>query len=288
MTDASNDKPAWTPKRIAAGLREAVSLEGAWSGSQWLACPARPPGKPRGGVAPARAEGQSALPDPVQMRSADAKQPTPARTPPPGKFVVRRLTVNDQFKGDKGDALRTLAEEVAVCKRCALGRSRTKPVFGVGRTEDKGIMLVGEAPGHDEDVQGEPFVGAAGQLLDKLLERAKAHRSDVYIGNVLKCRPPSNRMPQPAEVAACIVFLRRQMEILKPAVICALGRHAIRALTGREEPMSVLRGTTEKFQGIPVLMTFHPAYLLRNPAETDNVVADLARAFSLFREKSNA
>lgn len=151
------------------------------------------------------------------------------------------------------------------CARCELAATRTNFVFGVGNPEAK-LMLIGEAPGRDEDLQGEPFVGAAGQLLTKILEAVQFHRSDVYIANILKCRPPGNRNPEPVEIAACSPILARQIELVKPLILCTLGSFAAKTILNEKEGISRLRGRIHYYRGIPVIPTFHPAALLRNPA----------------------
>lgn len=165
---------------------------------------------------------------------------------------------------DRFDTLASLEEHLQGCERCALGESRTKLVFGVGDPH-AGLMFVGEAPGKNEDLQGEPFVGAAGKLLDELLDGIGLSRSDVYIANILKCRPPNNRDPKEDEVTACEKYLARQIELIDPVVICALGRVAGQNLLGTRAPLRVLREGVHHYNGIRVVVTYHPAALLRNP-----------------------
>ena len=164
---------------------------------------------------------------------------------------------------DKAFLLRELEEEAKKCKKCGLYKGRRKLVFGDG-SPDAEILFVGEAPGAEEDRQGIPFVGRAGKLLDKILEVVGLKRSEVYIANVLKCRPPENRDPTPQEEMACLPFLFRQIEIIKPRIICCLGRISARALLHTKRPMTELRGKLFSFRGIPVVVTYHPAALLRN------------------------
>ena len=163
---------------------------------------------------------------------------------------------------------------LADCRRCRLCQGRTHVVFGVGNPGAR-VVFIGEAPGADEDRLGEPFVGRAGQLLNEMLRAIRLRREDVYIANVLKCRPPGNRDPQDDEAAACLPFLRRQIELISPAVIVTLGRVAARHLLGTTAPISSYRGRWTTWQGTPVLPTFHPAYLLRNPAAKAQAWADL-------------
>jgi DNA polymerase len=160
--------------------------------------------------------------------------------------------------------LEMIQEELAGCKRCKLHRSRRTIVFGEGNPKAT-LMFIGEGPGYDEDVQGRPFVGAAGQLLTKIIESINLRREEVYIANIVKCRPPGNRNPQPDEVKACLPFLFKQIEAIGPQIICALGTVSAQALLDTRATISSLRGKVFDFRGIRLLPTFHPAYLLRNP-----------------------
>ncbi|MCK9589049.1 MAG: uracil-DNA glycosylase [Terrimicrobiaceae bacterium] len=169
----------------------------------------------------------------------------------------------------------SLRKAVLACEKCPhLVRSRTQVVFGVGNPEAE-LMFVGEAPGADEDAQGEPFVGRAGQLLTKIIQAMGFQRSDVFIANVLKCRPDmppgesGNRKPKPAEMNTCLPWLREQIDLIQPRAIVALGATAVEGLLGDTSPMHELRGRWLKFQGIPVMVTYHPAYLLRNQSVTE-------------------
>ena len=160
-----------------------------------------------------------------------------------------------------------LRAEVSVCTRCELSRTRTQTVFGVGNRHAD-LLVVGEAPGAEEDRQGEPFVGRAGQLLNSMLQAMGNPRETVFIANVLKCRPPSNRDPQPAEVAACMPYLQQQVEMLAPGLILAVGRIAAQSLLSTDTPIGRLRGQVHRFGAgdTPLIVTYHPAYLLRSPA----------------------
>ena len=170
-------------------------------------------------------------------------------------------------------SLLALQEEFKDCQMCALAKTRTKLVFGSGNPEAE-LMFVGEAPGFDEDREGLPFVGAAGQLLTKIILAMKLTREKVYIANCLKCRPPNNRNPLPTEVVTCNPILKRQIEIIRPKIICALGKFAAQTLLNSEEPISRLRGRFFDAYGARVMPTFHPAYLLRNPADKKLVWED--------------
>ncbi len=178
-------------------------------------------------------------------------------------------------------AMLELREKVLACKQCAaLVRNRTRIVFGAGNINAK-LVFVGEAPGRDEDQQGIPFVGRAGQLLTKIIEAMGLTRQEVFICNVLKCRPPENRPPAPDEVVNCRPFLKRQLELIKPRIIVALGNHACQALLSTDKGISQLRGSLQEYEGIPVMCTYHPAYLLRNPAEKKKVWEDMKKVIQL-------
>lgn len=167
------------------------------------------------------------------------------------------------------------------CRRCPLARSRTQIVFGVGNPNAR-LMFVGEGPGQDEDRQGEPFVGRAGKLLTEIIVKGmRLARDDVYIANVVKCRPPRNRNPEPEEVDACEPFLLRQIELIAPEVIVALGKFAAQTLLRTTTPITRLRGTWHDYHGIRVMPTFHPAYLLRNPAEKRQVWEDVKQVMDV-------
>ncbi len=165
---------------------------------------------------------------------------------------------------DKASALAALKDEVLPCTACSLHETRNSTVFGAGNP-DADVVFVGEAPGRDEDIQGEPFVGRSGQLLTKIMSAIGYGRDDVFICNILKCRPPNNRDPQADEVAACEPHLKRQLAILNPRVICCLGRVAAQTLLGTNVSLKRLRETVHFYEGIPVMATYHPAALLRNP-----------------------
>ena len=181
-----------------------------------------------------------------------------------------------------------LREAVAGCEACGLCRSRRNTVFGVGHAQAQ-WMIIGEAPGEQEDRQGEPFVGKAGQLLDNMLRAVGLTRAEagpeqqVYIANVLKCRPPMNRNPEPQEVAQCEPFLKRQVELVAPKLILAMGRFAVQSILQTGEPIGRLRGRVHAYQGVPVVVTYHPAYLLRNPADKARSWDDLCLAREVLR-----
>ncbi|MEW5852233.1 MAG: uracil-DNA glycosylase, partial [Myxococcota bacterium] len=172
------------------------------------------------------------------------------------------------------EGLRVIREELGDCRRCKLCEGRTNIVFGVGNPGAE-IVFVGEGPGADEDMQGEPFVGKAGQLLTQMIKGMGLAREDVYICNVVKCRPPNNRDPEPDEVQACEPYLVKQLQVIKPKVIVTLGKHAAWTLTKSTTPITRLRGTWQRYEGIPLMPTFHPAYLLRDPRQKRPVWEDL-------------
>ncbi|HEY4730863.1 MAG TPA: uracil-DNA glycosylase, partial [Myxococcales bacterium] len=174
------------------------------------------------------------------------------------------------------DAVRA---ELGECTRCKLHRTRTNIVFGVGNPEAR-LMFVGEAPGEDEDLQGFPFVGKAGQLLTKMIEAMGLRRDDVYICNTVKCRPPNNRNPEPDELEACEPFLKGQLGAVKPEAIVTLGKFAAQSLLRDSTPITRLRGRWREYEGIPVMPTFHPAYLLRSPGEKGKVWEDLKQVMN--------
>lgn len=176
-----------------------------------------------------------------------------------------------------------LREEIGDCQRCKLCSTRKNIVFGTGSPNAE-LMFVGEAPGADEDAQGEPFVGRAGQLLTKMIQAMGFSREEVYIANIIKCRPPENRNPQPDEIAACSPFLLKQIESIRPKVICALGTFSAQTLLETQQKISALRGKFHDYHGVKLLPTFHPAYLLRNPNEKKTVWEDLKKIMEALKK----
>ncbi len=215
-------------------------------------------------------------PQPAQAPSA----PPPARTAPAGASPRPAAPATGDVATMDWPALR---EAVAACRACALCESRRQTVFGVGH-ERAHWMIVGEAPGEQEDLQGEPFVGPAGRLLDAMLDALDLTREpgpperQVYIANTLKCRPPGNRNPQPDEMARCEPFLVRQIQLVRPRIVVAMGRFAVQALLRTDEPIGRLRGRVHRYQGVPLVVTYHPAYLLRQPADKAKAWDDLCLA----------
>ncbi|MDD5774252.1 MAG: uracil-DNA glycosylase, partial [bacterium] len=176
----------------------------------------------------------------------------------------------------KTDKLNLIEEKLQKCFSCGISRSRTKLVFGSGNPDAR-LMFIGEAPGRDEDLQGKPFVGRAGQLLTKIIESIGLKREEVYIANILKCRPPNNRPPEPDEINNCEQFLKQQIEIIRPRIICALGRIAAQSLLKTQTPISKLRGNFFTYENIKLIPTYHPAYLLRNPPDKIKVWEDMKK-----------
>lgn len=187
------------------------------------------------------------------------------------------------------EQLSALRGQVAQCQACELARTRTQTVFGVGNDQAQ-MLVIGEAPGADEDKQGEPFVGRAGKLLTSMLRAMGLKREDVYIANILKCRPPGNRDPRPEEVAACEGYLRQQVELIQPSIILAVGRIAAQNLLKTDAPLARMRGRTFHFgeRQIPVVVTYHPAYLLRSPLEKRKAWQDLCCAMDILRTTTAA
>lgn len=180
---------------------------------------------------------------------------------------------------DPATALQAIRDDIGDCRRCRLCEKRTRIVFGVGSPRAR-LMFVGEGPGADEDVQGEPFVGRAGQLLTKIIEAMGLARPEVYIANIVKCRPPENRTPLPDEVGTCAPFLLRQIAAIRPSVIVCLGTPASQTLLGTRETITRLRGVFREVEGFRVMPTFHPAYLLRNPAAKREVWEDMKQVMA--------
>lgn len=182
----------------------------------------------------------------------------------------------------KEESLGQIRQDLGECQRCKLAPTRMNIVFGVGNPRAE-LLFVGEAPGKDEDEQGLPFVGRAGQLLTRIIESMGMTRDDVYICNILKCRPPGNRNPEPDEIAACEPFLLRQIDAVAPKVICALGAFGARTLFQTREPISRIRGKLIDYRGAKLIATFHPAYLLRNPNEKRRVWEDVLKIRNYLR-----
>ena len=209
---------------------------------------------------------------PLYRPRADARMNAPAPPPAAPEAVATEPVASGASDGE----LAALQQEIAACQACDLWQGRTQTVFGVGDPHAE-VMFVGEAPGAEEDRQGEPFVGPAGKLLDAMLAAIGLDRQEggVFIANVLKCRPPNNRDPRAEEVAACASYLRRQIDLVQPKVLVALGRVAAQSLLDSQQALAKLRGREQQFHDTPLLVTYHPAYLLRNPADKAKAWQDL-------------
>jgi len=192
----------------------------------------------------------------------------------------------DNAEALKATSLEELRAAIGDCRRCKLCSGRTNLVFGVGNPNAE-LMFVGEGPGRDEDLEGEPFVGRAGQLLNDIITKGMGmKREDVYIANVVKCRPPDNRNPEPDEVATCEPFLKKQIDLIRPRIIIALGKFAVQALLQSKAPITKLRGNWHNYHGIKLMPTFHPAYLLRNPADKKLVWEDIKKVIKELRSEN--
>jgi uracil-DNA glycosylase family 4 len=265
----------WAPRPVAPVAPPAVQ-----AGPGVAEAVGAPAAEPRPAAAARPAPVTTALPD-----RAPAAVPTPARRPTPAASGPPDPGLSPRPAGIEAMDWPALQAAVAGCRACGLCRSRKNTVFGVGDPQAD-WMIVGEAPGENEDLQGEPFVGLAGQLLDNMLRavcrsRTGSGAQGAYIANVLKCRPPSNRNPQPQEVAQCEPYLTRQVALVQPKVILAMGRFAVQSLLKTEEPIGRLRGRVHRYEGVPVIVTYHPAYLLRTPADKAKAWADLCLAMDI-------
>ncbi len=197
-------------------------------------------------------------------------QPIPPRKPFPAPPIIAAAVA----PVDRAAALQLIRDEIGDCTRCALHTGRHKLVFGDGSPSAR-LMFVGEGPGADEDAQGIPFVGKAGQLLNNMITAMGLKREEVYIANVVKCRPPANRTPEPEEAHTCAPFLFRQIDVVRPEVLVALGATAATYLLGQRQPLAGLRGRVHSFRGTRLIVTYHPAYLLRDPRQKKEAWADL-------------
>jgi DNA polymerase len=215
---------------------------------------------------------RGAQPSAISRPSAARVAPVAAVATTATAAAVTAATAVASGVGARG--LQAIRDELGDCQRCKLKDKRTNIVYGVGNP-DAALVFVGEAPGADEDRTGEPFVGAAGQLLTKMIEAMGLGRDDVYICNILKCRPPGNRNPEPDEIAECEPFLKKQLAAIRPRMIVALGKFAAQCLLRSDAPISKLRGAWRAYEGIPLMPTYHPAFLLRTPSAKREVWTDL-------------
>jgi uracil-DNA glycosylase family 4 len=226
---------------------------------------------------------ESILPSPAQLAAEAAARTRPA-APAPEPLT---LTASPAAPGEAADspaarraALERLESDLQSCSRCPLAATRTKVVPGQGNPERPDVLFIGEAPGHDEDQQGLAFVGAAGQLLTKMIAAMGYTRDEVFIANICKCRPPGNRDPKPEEAAACIGYLNGQIDLIRPKTIVTLGRIAAQILLSSSSGLSRMRGRWFAYRGIPVMPTFHPAYLLRYPVAKRDAWEDLKKVMA--------
>lgn len=238
---------------------------------------------------------KAALTDPyAHLAARPARQAAPksrpsrsASAPRQAKSEKPKVLLRDRAKGlqliASAQSLEELNDLIAGCQMCGLAPGRTNVVPGEGNPEAD-LVFVGEAPGYNEDLQGRPFVGRAGALLTDMIQAMGLQRQDVFICNIIKCRPPGNRDPRPDEMKACEPFLKRQLELIRPKVICALGRIAIQSLLRETTPMGKLRGKWRSYQGIPLMPTYHPAYLLRNESQKRYAWEDLKAVMARLAE----
>lgn len=257
------------PRRELLELTRAARALVEWhedAGSDGLprdpAAAAAPKADPPRAAAQARSEAPRAEPPRAAARAPSARTAAPALPIPTDPFDAAPIV------GEERRArLSVLADAVAGCTKCELHKTRTQTVFFRG-SPDAELCFVGEGPGADEDAQGEPFVGKAGQLLDKMIAGMGMSRDEVYVANIVKCRPPGNRTPEPIEMATCMPYLTEQLDLVRPKVIVALGATALRGLLGPGDGITKARGTWKLYRGIiPVMPTFHPAYVLRQPTQ---------------------
>ena len=224
------------------------------------------------------------------IRTLAKGKPPAVKPPPAAESSLLRGMPNDFFADNskplQAKSLEELRAAIGDCERCKLCSGRTHLVFGVGNPKAK-LMFVGEGPGRDEDLQGEPFVGRAGQLLTDIITKGMGlKREDVYIANVVKCRPPENRNPEPDEVAACEPFLKKQIDLIRPKIIVGLGKFAVQTLLQSKVPITKVRGNWHSYHGIKLMPTFHPAYLLRNPADKKLVWEDIKKVIKELRDEN--
>ncbi len=263
-----------SPAGLYANLRELLAIDRDL-GVQMIARPGGTESTPHDGPPARPTPARPAGPHPARPTATPNQRPT--TLPPSADAHLADLPT----AGPAGERLARIAERIATCDRCPLCAGRTHTVPGEGNEQPQ-IMFIGEGPGADEDRQGRPFVGAAGHLLDKMITAMGLRRDEVFIANIIKCRPPGNRTPEPAEMAACLPYLERQVDALQPAVICTLGNVPLRALTGDlRRGITRARGTRFTWRGITCLATFHPSYLLRNPAGKKPAWEDLQQVLRI-------
>ncbi len=240
-------------------------------------------------AAPPRPVPVKTPPAPSKPSTSTMKSPPPAAATPASKVTVLPVahgpSLFEAFERVPNDSLERIRADIGDCTRCRLCEARNKIVFGVGNPKAD-LVFVGEGPGRDEDAQGEPFVGRAGKLLTDMIKAMSLERSDVYICNVVKCRPPENRTPEHDEIATCSPFLLRQLECIRPKIIVCLGNVAAQSLLGTNKSISHFRGQWFDFRGSRLIATYHPAYLLRNPAAKSDVWTDLKKVMAVLGLKA--
>ncbi len=212
------------------------------------------------------------------------KKPLPTSVEETALFEIPATAPKEPWQN--AESLDILNKQICECQKCGLGKTRTKFVFGVGNP-NADVLVIGEAPGADEDAKGEPFVGRAGQLLNKILEAVHFKREEVFIANILKCRPPENRRPNPEEVELCEPYLWKQIELIKPKFILLLGLTAAQTILRTKESMGQLRTSTHLYRNTPVVVTYHPAALLRNPNWKRPTWEDVQRLRKMYDESKN-
>ena len=264
--------------RIESFLRYAEDLRLGPYYRDRAPCPASPSAEPTAHVTEARSSATA-----VSWQSS-SPLPRGSYFPPQPKAAIPIFQVSTGptlfEERVENDSLERTRQDIGDCTRCKLHKSRTNIVFGVGNPKAE-LVFVGEGPGHDEDVQGEPFVGRAGKLLTQMIEAMGLRRQDVYICNVVKCRPPENRLPEREEISTCSPFLVRQLAVIQPKVICCLGACSAQTLLDTNQGISRFRGEWFDYRGAKLIATYHPAYLLRNPNAKGEVWKDLQKVMSV-------
>jgi uracil-DNA glycosylase family 4 len=299
MADLPDSPASESQNEPLAALVAELRAHLTWADDAGLSSGGSPPiaRKPAPVAAPGLAAKQVAVPTvATQSISVPTKLPPTPETPmarapaKPAAAAAAMITVPGTPNAKSRLSLPTLDDvrtELGECTRCKLHKGRTNIVFGVGNPKAR-LVFVGEAPGEDEDLQGIPFVGRAGQLLTKMIEAMGVSRDEVYICNTVKCRPPNNRNPEPDELGACEPFLKGQLAALQAEAIVTLGKFASQALLRDETPISRLRGTWREYNGVPLMPTFHPSYLLRSPGEKGKVWSDLQQVMTKLGLKPRA
>jgi DNA polymerase len=271
---ASQSRSRNNAEAVAATPQSAAALE------RNAEVAARPPVPPTGAPADLSVAGSSSAQSSwgqTEMAKRTTKRPAELEPPPPQETLFGEITPKDEASLPRpGETLEDIWNDIGACTRCPLSASRTHVVNSEGNPKAR-LMFIGEAPGADEDLQARPFVGRAGQLLNKIIEAIGLTREDVMIGNVNRCRPPQNRTPTLAEAATCKPFLLREISIIRPEVIVVLGNTAMKNLLDTKEGITKLRGKFQDYQGIKVMPTFHPAYLLRDPSKKREAWEDMKR-----------